>query len=416
MNLFNKSFKDNLHIVLLLIVVIFTIYLFKGKVESFNNPNVIPMKMYGILPNGDLWGSDGGIITKQIPRLNLVSISYKNNNIYAVNKNGNIQVINITVSKNKANSISTSFIGYSSPIQFVQISYDHYLNSLVGVDKNDDIYFTYPHMATSSGLKWTKIDGKLINVSASNGKLYGVNRDNDIYYCSNYMKQNPIWKKLNGKLKQIEFRSYGSLNALVGVNSNNDVYYADKNIESNPEWQQINGTLKMNYVTFSNDIPEIDLVGIDLQYNSWVYLKTKKWFQHTKIPKLKTISFTELNPIGIKSPVVSAVAQGVASPSPSPIVSTVAQGVANPRPIPSDADIIAKLSTMSSSSQPYCNGDTLLNSVKANGGSWSVANCYNIKPNDYCNGDTYAGCVKANGAWCNTNCKDKQGKSYPRIM
>ena len=65
-----------------------------------------------------------------------------------------------------------------------------------------------------TGYKWFKVEGKikLKHVAVSNGKLYGVDVNDDIFYANNY--RYPVRIKVQGKLKQFDI----SGNVVCGVN------------------------------------------------------------------------------------------------------------------------------------------------------------------------------------------------------
>lgn len=62
-----------------------------------------------------------------------------------------------------------------------------------------------------------KIPGLLKHVAAGKAGIWGVNRNDDIYFSPD----KSTWKHIPGKLKQIDS---GFENIVYGVNSNDDIY------------------------------------------------------------------------------------------------------------------------------------------------------------------------------------------------
>ena len=55
-----------------------------------------------------------------------------------------------------------------------------------GVNKDDDIFYRKGLSDSNHiGIGWTKIEGKLNNISIGHFGLYGVNKDNDIFTKNN---------------------------------------------------------------------------------------------------------------------------------------------------------------------------------------------------------------------------------------
>lgn len=98
--------------------------------------------------------------------------------------------------------------------------------SVYGVNKNDNIYYW------NGNGGWVKMDGLLKDISiGSDGTIWGVNSNDDIY-----KRQNNRWVKVDGKLKQI---SVGNNTNVWGVNSGENIYKRVGN-----GWKQIAGSLK----------------------------------------------------------------------------------------------------------------------------------------------------------------------------
>ena len=83
------------------------------------------------------------------------------------------------------------------------------------------------------------------HVSVSDGKLYGANSADDIYYSPN---TNGEWSQISGKLKQVDING----NTVCGVNSSDQIYCKDDLTSS--EWKQLPGSLKYVSVTGGNKL------------------------------------------------------------------------------------------------------------------------------------------------------------------
>lgn len=115
-------------------------------------------------------------------------------------------------------------------------------------------------------------------MSISNGKLYGVNSNDDIFFTNNY--RYPNWKQVNGKLKQVDMNG----NFLCGVNSADIIFCADNSLD-NPQWVSVQGRLK--YVSVNNR----KLYGANSADNIWFAEShlVPNWKQATGA--LKQVSF-----------------------------------------------------------------------------------------------------------------------------
>ena len=73
----------------------------------------------------------------------------------------------------------------------------------MGVNSNMDILYANQNIKTTPN--WTGVPGKLKNISYSNGQAYGVNDQNQIFYCADY--KSGKWDVVPGGLSQISFES-----------------------------------------------------------------------------------------------------------------------------------------------------------------------------------------------------------------
>lgn len=261
---------------LIICLIIYLIYLFGyNNVENFS----VGPKLIGVTSSGDIYGFDGiDPVGVRLPGA-LVNVSLKNNNVWGVNASNEIWY-----SADVSNPSATNW--NKLPGLLTQISCDDFEGKLVGVNKTDDIYIATTGI--NSNPNWTQIPGKLINVSISNNKMYGVNRGNEIFYKPDITIAGN-WVKLSGLLKQIVYTESGGAK-LVGVNSSNDTYYANSNLTSTPNWVDLNK--KMKYVTLFKGY----IMGIDLQGVIWACdPKNKQWMKTNLPTNLNQIS---LYPLG----------------------------------------------------------------------------------------------------------------------
>jgi hypothetical protein len=260
---------------LILCLVIYLIYLFRyNNTENFLG-SVNNTKLIGVTSSGEIYGFDGiNPVGARIPGA-LVYVHMKNNLAWGVNSGDEIWY-----SANVNNPSATNW--NKLPGLLTQISCDDFEGKLVGVNKTDDIYIATTGI--NSNPNWTQIPGKLINVSISNNKMYGVNRGNEIFYKPDITIAGN-WVKLPGSLKQIVYTEGGGAK-LVGVNSTNDVYYADAGLTSSPNWVGLNK--KMKYVTLYKGY----VMGIDLEGAIWTCNPKNKQWMKTNLP-------TNLNQISL---------------------------------------------------------------------------------------------------------------------
>jgi len=205
-----------------------------------NNDNVI---IIGVTSASDIWGFGFGnnqiLAAKQVPG-KAVNVSFSSSGLFGVNSANEILYTQLR------DPITWATLWGS----LVQISSDGKSGIIAGVNSNDDIYVADKDIGTSPN--WRQVGGKLVNVAVSNGKLYGANRQGNIYFNADYKTDN--WVQIGGSLKQVFFDDINKIAG--GVNSNNDVYYASgaNFTASDPGWVQItNNNIKISYAAISNN-------------------------------------------------------------------------------------------------------------------------------------------------------------------
>ena len=105
-----------------------------------------------------------------------------------------------------------------------------------------------------SNPNWFQLPGKAKRVSTSNGRLYGVNKNNYVYHGESY--RNPNWKPVNGVLKQVD------LDVIMAraVNPDNYIFCANLGTDfANPKWFNVPGNVSVNIgrlygITLKNEI------------------------------------------------------------------------------------------------------------------------------------------------------------------
>ena len=109
-----------------------------------------------------------------------------------------------------------------------------------GVNRNQNIYYR-------AKKRWLHVGGKLKQIdSGPRGIVCGVNKYDNIYcrlQVSSRCRQGRRWVRVPGKLKYISCGDYGHW----GVNKANDIYFREGVSRSNPgglKWQKIPGKLK----------------------------------------------------------------------------------------------------------------------------------------------------------------------------
>ncbi|XP_041427584.1 fish-egg lectin [Xenopus laevis] len=102
-----------------------------------------------------------------------------------------------------------------------------------GVADNDTIYLWHAN-------QWARIEGRLIHVTVGPAGVWGVNKENYIYRLNNFN-----WIQVSGRLKQIDA---GGNKFLSGANSNDDIYCLNQDATTSPAtslpYVQIDGKLK----------------------------------------------------------------------------------------------------------------------------------------------------------------------------
>ena len=143
-------------------------------------------------------------------------------------------------------------------------------NVVCGVNFGDEIYCADQNIYDNPN--WFKIPGLLIHVSVSQGRLYGVNSNHDIFYNPDYRTGN--WIHIPGKLKQVDVDG----KIVCGVNSADDIYCKD-NLEG-ANWFQLPG--KLIHVSVSNGRLYGTNANNDVFYNdnfrsgNWIYIPGSK--------------------------------------------------------------------------------------------------------------------------------------------
>lgn len=102
-----------------------------------------------------------------------------------------------------------------------------------------------PNDINASG-KWTKVPGKLKQISVGDFGIWGVNSSNEIWFRNGISKENSIgtdWNRIDGLLKQIAVGCYG----VWGVNSYDEIWFRNGISKLKPmgdSWNRIDGLLK----------------------------------------------------------------------------------------------------------------------------------------------------------------------------
>ena len=92
----------------------------------------------------------------------------------------------------------------------IQVSYDGYNNTICCITTSNEMYYASTNISSSPN--WTLLPGgRFLNISVSNGHLYGIGTDNNAYYSDVYNSTNFLNVTLGnkiGKLTQISFDGY----------------------------------------------------------------------------------------------------------------------------------------------------------------------------------------------------------------
>ncbi len=101
-----------------------------------------------------------------------------------------------------------------------------------GVTSSDDIY-----RCDNPCIKWTKVDGKLMQIDVGDSEVWGVNSAEVIY--KRPVDGSGAWTKVSGNLKHVSASGNGYV---WGVSKYNNIYKCKK--PCNGEWTRVAGRLK----------------------------------------------------------------------------------------------------------------------------------------------------------------------------
>ena len=123
-------------------------------------------------------------------------------------------------------------------IRWKQVSVSQDGGHVWGVNRNDQIYYR-----RGVNGKWIKVSGNLKYVSVSNGThVWGVNKNNQIYYRRGFGGK---WMRVSGGLKQISISGNGK--HLWGVSSKDEIYYSTVSFTSNAtKYLKVHGVARKN--------------------------------------------------------------------------------------------------------------------------------------------------------------------------
>ena len=130
-------------------------------------------------------------------------------------------------------------------------------NEVWGVNTQDQIFKRLGISAHSKqGNGWKQIEGSLKVVSVANAGIWGVTRNDDLYYRTGTFKNQRAegsgWISVGGKFKQISV----GLQTVWGVNSNDDIFARTGISQSSPTgtgWYHMAGKLSFASVSTFND-------------------------------------------------------------------------------------------------------------------------------------------------------------------
>lgn len=113
-----------------------------------------------------------------------------------------------------------------------------------GVNERDEIYCTsYRGMETG---RWEKIPGSLKQVVIREGHLWGVNRNEDIFYADDFRAGDTHWIHLDGKAKEIS-EGHG---VICIVNDADQIYCADEGINTpRPHWHRAPAGANLKFIS-----------------------------------------------------------------------------------------------------------------------------------------------------------------------
>ena len=167
--------------------------------------------------------------------------------------------------------------------------------ALAGVNASGGIFVSIDGISRGENNNpiFTQIPGGLSNISCSNGQLYGVNSNNDIYYSPNLKG---AWVQIPGpKLTQLSFDGYNMI--VVGIDKNGFLFYANKTLATAANWRMVPSPRPFTNVSYSNNqIVAVDKEGLvfylpEINDSNITNINTTSWKNGAENYNIKQVSF-----------------------------------------------------------------------------------------------------------------------------
>lgn len=104
-----------------------------------------------------------------------------------------------------------------------------------GSNWNDDVF-----CSRTDRIEWYSGSAKMKQVAVGKGQVFGVNRNNDVFYSRSADRDQVVFSQIPGKLQQVSFDG----TTVCGVGLQNELYCADQDVATSPKWFGIPGSLK----------------------------------------------------------------------------------------------------------------------------------------------------------------------------
>ncbi len=138
-----------------------------------------------------------------------------------------------------------------SNIQLKQVDFDG--NIVCGVKDNDEIYCKD---SLEPSAPWTNVAGRLTHITVNGNKIYGVNKDGEMFYMNDYKTNKWVGMPDNYKYKQIDANS----NTVCAItfdpknpdSADNDFIRCGNTSDNSIKWDTLDGKLKQ--ISVSNGV------------------------------------------------------------------------------------------------------------------------------------------------------------------
>ena len=250
----------------------------------------------------------------------------------------------------------------------------------------------YSNQIASANPTWTRTSDTLSHVAYSNGQVYGLQTNGQLWYKANYDRTSSggwnmirsIAEATNTRhwLKQLSFDGVNMI--IMGITENNQIIYANQDITAEEtKWRTIpypNNARDALYIAYSNGkcmaiiLPEGNNPIFNIVYKANYTSTANDWIQISK-DSLPGVSFANVCFDGVNNIIVALTTTNIIYYSNQNIYTTNPTWYTNSVPTSLNSDIISSISF--SNYQIYCvnlKRQIFYNSSYTNPNTWMVIN------------------------------------------